>query len=153
MATRRLCVNEITSINSTDTFTLTCTPAYTPVNQADPSECNGVLYNVAFTLNPVPTISYSYDVQLKYAYMNQGTTFERFCYVSDQAGSLTFDDSITAACCGIDPSITYSLICNPAAITTTQNPKTVAGPITLSFTVDNLCASTILCIEDTPCPV
>lgn len=149
MAIRRICVQEITDVARTEAFTVTCTnPSHTPVGPADPSECNIALYNVAFTTNPVPTISYSYDVQFKYAFLQSGVTFEEFCNVFEQSACLTFDTG-TASCCGFAPSITSSAICNPAAITTTET--SVSGPVSFAFTVTNLCAQTIICVDDTVC--
>jgi len=150
MTVRRICVQEITDVALTDAFTVTCTnPSQTPVGPASPSECNLALYNVAFTTSPVPTISYSYDVQFKYAFLQNGTTFEEFCNVFNQSRSITFDSG-TTSCCGFSPSMTSSGTCDSAAITTTST--SVAGPVTFAFTVSNLCAQTVICIDDTTCP-
>ncbi|MBM7854295.1 hypothetical protein JOC37_000668 [Desulfohalotomaculum tongense] len=151
MAIRKICVQEITTLNQTDSFTVTCTtPAHTPVDSAHPPECNVALFNVAFTTNPFPTISFSYCTQLKYAYMEQGTTFESFCNINNQSRSITFDSDVNLCGCDEAFTMTYSATCNPNAITTTAT--SVSGPVTFSFTLNNLCAQTIICIDDTTCP-
>lgn len=150
MTIRRICVQEITNVAQVDAFTVTCTsPAHTPVDLASPSECNAALYNVAFTTNPYPTISYSYDTQLKYAYMQNGTTFEEFCTLLNQSRSITFDSG-TTLCCGNSYTMTSSWTCDPSAITTTST--SVSAPYTFSFTINDLCAQTIICVDDTTCP-
>lgn len=149
---RRICVQEITTINRTDSFTVVCTtPAYTPEAPGNPSETNCRLYNVSLELEPVPTISYSYDVQFKYSFLMGGSTMEHFCDVFGQSGSITFDSSVGLCECPESGSMTYSIVCDPASVTTTQDPNTVSGAVNVSFTVQNLCAQTIICIEDTPC--
>jgi len=151
MTKRKICVLEVTDVSKTDAFTVTCTtPAHTPCGCGCPGECNIALYSVAFTTTPYPTISYSYDVQWKYSYLQSGTTFEEFCSVYNQSKSITFD-SLTTTCCGLAPSITSSCTCNCAAITTTST--SVAGPVSFAFTINNLCAQTVICIDDTTgCP-
>ncbi|KJS21272.1 MAG: hypothetical protein VR72_10975 [Clostridiaceae bacterium BRH_c20a] len=149
MPIRRICVQEITDVENTDAFTVTCTnPTHTPVGQANPSECNVALYNVAFTTNPVPTISYSFDSQFKYAFLQNGVTFEEFCNVFNQSRSITFDSG-TTSCCGLTTSIVSASTCDPTAITTTST--SVSGPVTFAFTVNNLCAQTVICVDDTTC--
>lgn len=153
MAVRKICVQEITTLNRTETFTVTCTtPSFTPIGLGSPSEANAVLYNAAFTISPVPTISFSYDVQFKYAFLQNGGTFEEFCDVLSNSGALTFNTGVTSCDCQDAFSITSSIATDPAAITTTQDPNTVSGPVTVSFTLNNLCAQTIICVEDTICP-
>ncbi len=150
MALRKICVQEITNVTKTDAFTATCTsPANSPLSAANPSECNVALYNVAFTTDPIPTISYSYDAQFKYSYMHQGVTFEDFCFINSQSRSITFDSDISSCNCGTAFTMTASATCDPAAITTT--PTSVSGPLTFNFTLNNLCAETIICIDDTTC--
>lgn len=151
MAIRRLCVNEVTSVTSTFSQTVTCTtPAHTPVVGAG-DECNVALYNVAanFGVTP-PTLSFSFDVQFEYLYMNAGVTFNDYCNVLGNSGSITLPTGVTLCCGGTMPLVTSSASCNAAAITTT--PTTVSGPVTLSFTVTNLCTQTIICVDDTTCP-
>lgn len=151
MTIRRICVQEVTDVAQTETFTVTCTnPAHTPVDIASPSECNAALYSVAFTSNPYPTISYAYDAQLKYAYMQSGVTFEEFCTLVNQARSITFDSG-TSLCCGNSYTLTSSWTCDPSAITTTST--SVSGEFTFDFIINNLCAQTVICIDDTTCPV
>lgn len=151
MAVRRLCVQEITTINKSESITVTCTdPAHTPVGQATPSECNCALYNVAFTIDAYPTISFSYDVQLKYAYEQSGVTFEDFCDVVGRSGSMTFDEGVTFCTCPQAFTLSSSVSCDATAITTTTT--SVSGPVTFSFTLTNLCAQTIICVDDTTCP-
>ena len=150
MALRRICVHELTNINKTDSFTATCTnPGHTPSGTSDTPECNIALYNVAFTTNPTPTISFSYDAQFKYSYMQQGVTFDDFCFINNQSRLITFDSDITACDSGTAFTITSSASCDPAAITTTTT--SVSAPLNFNFTLHNLCAQTILCIDDTTC--
>lgn len=151
MAVRRICVEEVTTVSQTDSITITClNPPQTPVGQGTPSEQIVWIRNLAFNLEPLPTISFSYDVQLKFAYHYQGNTMEAFCDVFDQSYSVTFDSNLTV-CSGLTPSITYSVTYDPTAITTGQSPSSVTGYATISFTIDNLCAYTTICIEDTTC--
>jgi len=151
MAVRRICVQEITDVVQTDAFTVTCTtPAHTPIGQASLSECNVALFNVAFTTNPVPTVAFSYDAQFKYAFLQNGVTFEEFCNVFNQSRCLTFDSGVVDCDCTTAFTITSSGTCDASAITTT--PTSVSGPVTFSFTLNNLCAETIICVDDTVCP-
>ncbi|ABO49933.1 hypothetical protein Dred_1403 [Desulforamulus reducens MI-1] len=150
---RKICVQEITDLNKTHSMTVVCTsPAHTPVGQGDVSECNCLLRNVAFTVNPVPTISFSYDVQFKYSYNYEGGTFEEFCSVMDQSGALTFNSGVGTCDCADAFTMTHAMTSDPAAITWTQSPNTVLGPVTFSFTLQNLCAQTIICVEEGTCP-
>lgn len=153
MAIRKICVQEVTSFQETLATTVTCTtPAHTPIGAAFPSECNVSLFNVDFAIAPIPTISFSYDTQLKYACHQSSATFEDFCNVLGASGSITFDSGITFCECPQAFTITSAITCNPASITTTQSPNTVAGHVIFSFSLENLCALTIICVDDTICP-
>ena len=153
MTIRKICVQEVTDFQETLATTVTCTtPAYTPIAQASPSECNVNLFNVNFAIDPIPTISFSFDAQLKYAYSQSGTTFEDFCNVLGASESITFDSGISFCECPHAFTITSSITCDSASITTTQSPNTVAGQVTFSFSLENLCALTMICVDDTPCP-
>ncbi|MEW6573627.1 MAG: hypothetical protein AB1374_08355 [Bacillota bacterium] len=151
MAIRRLCVNEVTAITSTLSQTVTCTtPAHTPVVGAG-DECNVAVYNVAANLGATPpTLAFSFDVQFEYKYMQSGVTFHDYCTVTGNSGSITLPTGVTLCCGGTMPAVSSSISCNPGAITTTST--SVSGPVTLSFTVTNLCTQTIICVDDTTCP-
>ncbi|HIE12884.1 MAG TPA: hypothetical protein EYP63_05600 [Desulfotomaculum sp.] len=151
MAIRKLCVNEVTTIASTFAETVTCTdPAHTPVVGAG-DECGVAVYNVTANLGATPpTLSFSYDAQFEYQYVQQGATFQDFCNVVGSSGSVTLPDSLTLCCGPTVPLVTSSATCDASAITTTAT--SVSGPVTLSFTVTNLCTQTIICVDDTVCP-
>lgn len=150
MAIRRLCVNEVTAIVRTFSQTVTCTtPAFTPVGPGD--ECSIALYNVNTNLGAVPpTLSFSYDVQFEYQYSHAGATFQDYCNAMGNSGSVTLPTGVTVCCGTTMPLVTSSPSCGAGAITTT--PTSVAGPVSLSFTVTNLCTPTIICVDDTICP-
>lgn len=147
MAIRRICVNEVTDFTTQSTITVVCTnPTFTPIGAADEVFC--ALYNVSASFGTPPTISFSYDVSIEYQYLNQGVTFEDYCQVTGGSGSVTLPDGATV-CCGA-ASVLSSITCNSANITTT--PTSVSAAITVTFTLTNLCAQTIICVEDTVCP-
>lgn len=150
MAIRVLCVQEVTTVIEDFSDTVTCTnPSFTPTGVGD--ECNVVVYNVAANLGLVPpTLSFSYDAQFEYVYEHIGATFNDFCNALGNSGSITLPTGTTLCCTATLPSITYSSVCDPGSITTTETM--VTGDVTLSFTVSNLCAETIICVDDTPCP-
>ncbi|MBO8127813.1 MAG: hypothetical protein H0Z39_01225 [Peptococcaceae bacterium] len=144
-------MDEVTTITSTLSETVTCTnPAYTPTGPGD--ECNIVLYNIGVNLGTTPpTLSFSYDAQFEYQYLHEGgATFCDFCDVFGRSGSITLPSGVTVCCGTTVPSVTYSALCNPGSITTTAT--SVSGPVTVSFTVTNLCSKTIICVDDTTCP-
>ncbi|MFZ5943000.1 MAG: hypothetical protein ACOYVD_02745 [Bacillota bacterium] len=150
MPVRRIIVQEVTNMNVTDSLTVTCeNPLYSPVGPADPSECNVALYNVAFTNNPVPTVAFSYDAQLKYAYLQNGATFEQFCDVLNQSRAVTFEGDVSV-CSDELFSITSSFTNDPSALTTTSS--SVACNVTFDFVLNNLCAQTLIAVEDTIMP-
>ncbi len=151
MAIRRLCVNEVTTLTSTFSQTVTCTtPAHTPVIGAG-DECSVALYNVSINLGATPpTLSFSYDAQFEYQYLQSGVTFQDYCTVAGNSGSITLATGVTLCCGGTMPTVTSSPSCNAGAITTTST--SVSGPVTLSFTVTDLCSQTVICVDDTTCP-
>jgi len=150
MTVRKLCANEITSLVTSLTETVTCgSPAFTPVGPG--SACNVALYNVNVNLGSMPpTLSFSFDAQLEYQFLNAGATFLDFCLIHGQSGSLNLPPGLTACCGGpLPPTVTFAASCDAGSITTT--PTSVSGNVTLSFTVSDLCAPTIICVEDTTC--
>ncbi|HUW64249.1 MAG TPA: hypothetical protein VMW83_06090 [Spirochaetia bacterium] len=149
MAIRQLCVNEMTSIVEKLSERVTCaTPAFSPVGPGE--HCTIALYNVTVNMAGVPpTLSFSFDTQFEYEYLNEGTKFRDFCTIVGKSGSLPLPLGLTACCGTTEPQVTYSANCDPRSITTT--PTTVSGEINLSFTVHNLCAPTVVCVEDAKC--
>lgn len=147
MTVRKLCVNEVTSVVKQVTDKVTCEhPCYSPAGPGH--SCGVALYNVTANLGNVPpTLSFSYDAQLEYQYLNAGATFLDYCLLQGQNGSLDLPLGLTA-CSGeaVPPSVTWTATCHPTSITTT--PTSVSGEVTLSFTVSELCAPTIICVED-----
>jgi hypothetical protein len=149
MAIRRICVNEVTTAAATVAQTVLCSsPAYTPVASGD--ECNVALFNLAVNLGTSPpTLSFSYSTNAEYQYLQNGTTFEDFCNVLNQSYTYALASGVTS-CCGLSPTATASISCNPSGITTTSTM--VQCTVTFAFTVTNLCSSTIICVSDTTCP-
>lgn len=151
MAVRRICVRELTTVTQTQTLTVTCaSPSFTPTGTGNQPECNVNLYNVSFSVSPVPTITFSYDAQFKYTYDLNGGSFEEFCNVLNQSGSIILDAGLGSCTCSDAFTITSSVTCDPTAITTTDT--SVAAPVTFNFTLNDLCAETIICVDDTTCP-
>jgi hypothetical protein len=151
MTIRRLCVNEVTTISRTFSQTVTCTdPAHTPVVGAG-DECSIALYNVSINLGTTPpTLSFSFDSQFEYQYLHAGVTFQDYCNVLGSSGSVTLPTGVTLCCGGTMPTVASSASCNAGAITTTST--SVSGPVTLAFTVTDLCSQTVICVDDTICP-
>jgi len=150
MTVRKLCAHEITSIVQSLTETVTCsTPAFTPVGPGN--ACNVALYNVNLNLGSTPpTLSFSFDAQLAYQFLNAGATFLDFCLIHGRSGSISLPPGITACCGGpLPPAVTFAAGCDARTITTT--PTSVSADVTLSFTVSDLCAPTIICVEDATC--
>lgn len=148
MAIRMLCVNEITTVTENFSATAVCVdPAHTPV-VGPGTQCSSVFYNVA--LNP-PVLTFSFDAQFEYQYLNQGCTFMDFCDVFGMSGTIDIAADGLTSCCGVTPSVSFiSCTCDPLSITTT--PTSVAGVIGTTFTITNLCVPTIICVDDTTCP-
>ncbi len=150
MTVRKLCANEITSVVKSLTERVICaTPGYTPVQPGN--SCRVALYDVKANLGAVPpTLTFSFDAQIEYQYLNAGATFLDYCLIQGQSGSVDLPPGLTA-CCGqtVPPTVTYAATCNPGSITTT--PTSVSAEITLSFTVSDLCAPTVVCVEDVTC--
>lgn len=148
MSIRKLCVNEVTNFTTQSTFTAICgNPSFVPVEKGDEAYCT--IYNVNINWGIPPTISFSYDVSLEYKYLNQGETFSDYCHIMQMSGSVTLPDVASVCCDTIN--ILRSITCDPANITTT--PTSVSAPVTVTFTITNLCSQTIICVEDTTCPV
>lgn len=151
MAIVKICAEEVSSVFQTYSATVTCSnPAYTPVGAGD--HCNMVVYNVALHTNASPmTLSFSFDTELKYLFLNHGITFADYCVVNNQSGSVTLPDSGMSLCdCGITPTYQVAYTCNAGSITTTSTM--VQTPINLAFTVSNLCTPTVFCVSTVDCP-
>lgn len=152
MPIRKICVDEVTTINNTFSETVTCTePNHTPTAAGD--ECNVHVYNMGLDLSSTPpSLSFSFDAQFGYQFHDSScATFNDFCNIMGNSGSVTLPAGATVCCDGDVPTdIEASADCDSTNITTT--PTSVSGPVSLSFTVTNLCTPTILCVEDTTCP-
>jgi len=150
MTVRKLCANEITSVVKTLTEKVTCTtPVYSPVKPGNC--CRVAMYDVKVNLGTVPpTLSFCYDAQIEYQYLNADCTFLDYCLIQRQCGSIDLSPGLTP-CCGqmTPPTVTCSVTCDPASITVT--PTSVSAEISLSFTVSDLCAPTIVCVDDVGC--
>lgn len=148
MATRKICVDEVTTMTKSFSESITCTsPAHTPTSPGDEARVH--LYNVGLDLeaNP-PNLSFSFDTQFEYHYDGNGATFSDYCTVTGQSGAVTLPEGISPCCDeAFPPEITSSATCSADSITTT--PSSVSGEVSLAFTVTNLCAPTIISIEDT----
>ncbi len=144
MATHKICVNELTTSSVPYTHSVTCTsPRHTPV--AIGSDADVSLYYVTLdgTSNP-PTISFSYDVNMQYQWLDQGVTMNDYCYVPSLSGSVSLGLG-TKTCCG-SPSISYSAVVSNMNTT----PTYVAGTVNAAFTIDNICYETSFKVDDVP---
>lgn len=151
MAIVQICADQVTSVAPAYAATVTCaSPRFTPA--APGNECNMVVYNVALNTATSPlTLSFSFDTQYEYLFLLQGVTFADFCTVENLSGSVTLPDSGLGICeCGLTPTYQVSYTCNPGSIVTT--PTMVQGPVSLAFTVSNLCTPTVFCVSTVPCP-
>ncbi|MEJ6949876.1 hypothetical protein [Natronospora cellulosivora (SeqCode)] len=151
MAIRQICVSEVTNLTTDYAETITCTnPGHTPTAAGD--DCNIHVYNVGLNLNTTPpTLSFSFDSQFQYKFHDDScATFNDYCNVMGSTGSITLPTGVTLCCDGaISPEIQASASCDAGQITTTET--SVSGPVSLAFTITNLCAPTIICVEDTDC--
>lgn len=142
MVVRKICVQEITSITDNFSATVTCTdPRHTPIGIGD--DCHTRIYNTF--LNP-PTLSFSYDAEFEYLYLQGTDTFHDYCIVTGLSGSLTLPGGPTV-CCALTPAATAQISCTGVTTTSTY----VQGQVSFTFTVSNLCSPTIICVLDTPC--
>lgn len=149
MAITQICAEQVNTVNTTFAATVTCSsPAFTPV--AAGTDCQVSVYNVALNTATSPvTLAFSFDANFEYGYMDQGITFSDYCRVAGQTGSVTLTDGLSLCGCGLVPTFQYSYTCNAAAITTT--PTMVQGPISVAFTVSNLCSPTVFCVDSVAC--
>jgi len=150
MTVIKICAEQITTFNEQFSGTITCTdPACTPVVGAG-NECNVAVYNVGIDLGVTPPVlCFSFDTQLEYVYTCHGATFHDFCNVLGSTTCMDLPEGVTM-CCDLSPTWTYSATCDPGSITTTSD--SVSGPVTISFTLDNLCVPTVICMDTTTCP-
>ncbi|MDD3363427.1 MAG: hypothetical protein PHZ03_00440 [Syntrophomonas sp.] len=150
MAIVQICGEQVSTIEQTYAATVTCgDPTYTPVAAGD--NCNMVVYNVALNTGTSPmTLSFSFDTELKYLFLNQGMTFADYCMVNAQSGAVTLPDGLEICNCGLTPTYQVAYTCNPGSITTTSTM--VQGPVALAFTVSNLCTPTVFCVSTVACP-
>jgi len=151
LAIVQLCAEQVSTVSQTYAATVTCgDPAYTPVAAGD--HCNMVVYNVALNTGTSPmTLSFSFDTELKYLFLNHGVTFADYCVVNAQSGAVTLPDSTLEICnCGLTPTYQVAYTCNAGSITTTSTM--VQTPINLAFTVSNLCTPTVFCVDSVACP-
>ena len=149
MAVRRICVNELTTLLREYEETITCTnPNYPPVGAGN--QCRIVVYNLDLDLEAsTPSLSFSFDVQWEYEFEHLGVVFLDFCSAPGNSGSLTLPEGLTI-CCGLEPDIEVEPLCDAGGITTT--PTSVSGDIAIAFTINNLCFTTIICVDDVECP-
>ncbi|MFZ5898314.1 MAG: hypothetical protein ACOYU7_03885, partial [Bacillota bacterium] len=95
MAIRRICVDEVTTLSTTFSETITCTnPAFTPVGPG--KVCNAVLYNVGVNLDSTPmTLSFSFDAQFEYEYEHAGSIFRDYCNSVGNSGFIALPGGTT----------------------------------------------------------
>jgi len=150
MARIQICAEQVSTVNPTYSATVTCeSPRFTPIGAGD--ECHMSVYNVSLDAASSPmTLSFSFNSEFEYQYLDHGVTFNDYCSVNGQSGSITLPTGLTQCCCGLTPTYVYSYSCNAAAITTTSTM--VQGPVSLAFTVSNLCSTTLICINTEECP-
>jgi hypothetical protein len=148
MTVRKICVDEVTTLNETYSETVTCTdPSHTPIDAGD--ECRVHVYNENINLNN-NTLSFSFEAEFEYEYeTSAGATFTDDCIISDQSDSLTIPSGVNLCCGATTPNINTAVSCDSTAITTTTT--SVSGPVFVSFSIDNLCVPTIICVDDTTC--
>lgn len=149
MAITQICAEQVNTVTSTFASTITCpTPKFIPVGAGD--ECRMAVYNVALNTGTSPaTLAFSFDVEFEYQYLNMGVTFNDYCVMDGQSGSITLTEGLGLCGCGLVPTFEYAYSCDAAAITTT--PTMVQGPVTIAFTVTNLCAPTVFCVDTVSC--
>ncbi|MEN6328556.1 MAG: hypothetical protein ABFD18_20405 [Syntrophomonas sp.] len=148
MATQ-ICAEQVATITTSYAATITCgSLTHTPVGPG--SECRMSLYNVNLNTGSSPmTLSFSFNSQFEYQWLDHGVTFMDFAESNGDSGSVTLDSNLGLCGCGLTPTYVYSFTCNAAAITTTATM--VQGPVSLSFTITNLCTPTLICVDTVPC--
>jgi hypothetical protein len=150
MATRKISVNEVTNYQPPAQHgTVTCTsPAHTPLQAGNHSFAVVYNCNYDFTTSP-PQITFQYDVQMEYLYLNHGATFSDFCDVFGSYGSVPLPTGSTL--CTNSSTILASITVPTNSITTTVT--SVSGSFIATFTATNLCSQTFICLNDVPCQI
>jgi len=149
MAITQICAEQVNAVEATFSATVTCgSPQFTPIGAGN--NCRMAVYNVALNTGTSPaTLAFSFDSEFEYQFMNQGVTFNDYCVVNGESGSVTLTEGLGLCGCGLTPTFQYSYTCNAAAITTT--PTMVQGPVSIAFTVTNLCSPTVFCVDTVSC--
>jgi len=150
MAIVQICAEQVSSVSPTFAATVTCSnPQYTPV--AGGNQCQMAVYNVALNTGTSPmTLSFSFDTEFQYFFLNHGVPFGDYCVVTAQSGAVTLPDSGLSLCnCNLTPTYSVAYTCNPGSITTTSTM--VRGPVNLAFTISNLCTPTLFCVDTVSC--
>lgn len=150
MTVIQICAEQVSTLSATYAATITCdTPGHTPVGAGD--ECHISVYDVNLDTASSPmTLSFSFNCEFEYQYLDHGVTFCDYCYINGQSGSVTLTSGLTLCNCGLTPTYEYSYSCDATAITTTSTM--VQGPVSVAFTVTNLCAPTLVCVDTVACP-
>lgn len=145
----QICAEEVSTQNPVYSATIVCnTPEHTPVGAGD--ECHISVYGVNLDTTSSPmTLSFSFNCEFEYQFLDHGVTFSDYCEVNGLSGSITLPSELTLCNCGLTPTYQYSYSCDATAITTT--PTMVQGPVTVAFTVTNLCVPTLVCVDTVPC--
>ena len=148
---RKICVNEVTSTNITRSQDVTCCPTCSMYNGkivGIGDECEAFFIGTP-TLSPdLSQISFTFLANFEFISQNQFGTISDYCFTVTNE-TLPIPGIAGTVCCGETPLISSTISCTPAY---TFTDKCITGTITKSFTIDNLCIPTVLCVEDTNCP-
>lgn len=149
MAIVRICAEEVTSMTNTFIQDVICTdPEHTPVDTG--TQANIAVYNTALNLGVIPPqFCFSYDLELEYAYLNQGTTFLEFCHSLGNSTCVDLPDGLKLCTCGINPSFTTNA--SISVIGTTTN--SVTGTMQVDLSITDLCVPTTFCLDTVTCPI
>ena len=150
MAVKRICVNEITSVNISKAQDVTCCPTCSMLNGTIVGvgdECEAFFVGTP-TLSPdLSQISFTFLSNFEFIVRNHMGTISDYCFtVTNETLPVPGNATI---CCGQSPLINSTISCAPAY---TFSNTCVTGTITKGFTIDNLCIPTIICVDTTQCP-
>lgn len=149
MAIVRICAEEVTSVTTTFVQGLIYNdPEHTPV--AAGTQAKLAVYNTALNLAVTPPqFCFSYDWELEYAYLNQGTTFLEFCHSLGNSACVDLQEGVKLCTCGINPSYTATTSISVMDVTT----NSVSGNMAIDISISDLCVPTTFCLDTVTCPI
>jgi hypothetical protein len=148
MALRKICVNEVTTINMSQNQNATSSSLQgTPVAVAP--TCQTCIYNQNWNWGTTPpSITFSYDANIGYKYISVGgETFTDLAPAQGLTGSIILPTGSSTCLCGGGPTFTTAISCFPASITYTATDVSIS--LVVGASVDGFCAPTFMCVDVT----